>query len=89
MKVFLNPVTMIAIYLTIWWIVLFAILPLGSRSHAEEGLELKDGGDPGAPVRPNLKRKAITTSWVAAIVFAVIYAVLFSGLFHLPELSGR
>lgn len=86
MKVLLNPVTMLAVYLTIWWIVLFAVLPLGARSHAEAGIDLRDGGDPGAPVVPNLKRKAITTSWVAAIVFVVIYAIIFSGLFHLPNL---
>lgn len=89
MKILLNPVTMIAIYLTVWWIALFAILPLGARSHAEAGVDKKDGGDPGAPLIPNLKRKAITTTWVSAIVFALIYAVLFSGLFHLPELPGQ
>jgi predicted secreted protein len=86
MKILLNPVTMIAVYLTVWWIVLFAVLPLGSKSHAEAGLEVKDGGDPGAPVVPNLKRKAITTTWVSAVVFGLIYAVIFSGLFHLPRI---
>ncbi|HEY3813957.1 MAG TPA: DUF1467 family protein [Caulobacteraceae bacterium] len=74
----LNPFTMLAIYATIWWVVVFAVLPLGVKSHAEMGIDLKDGGDPGAPVNPNLVKKAITTSWVSAIVFVVIYAVLFS-----------
>jgi predicted secreted protein len=87
MRDLLHPVTMISIYLVIWWTVLFAVLPLGIRTHAEMGIDLKDGGDPGAPVNPNLKRKAITTTWVSAIVFAVLYAVLFSGLVHLPQLG--
>jgi predicted secreted protein len=64
--------TMIAIYLTVWWVVLFAVLPLGARSHHEAGLDLKDGGDPGAPVVHNLKRKAVTTTWVAALVWLVV-----------------
>ena len=40
------------IYLTIWWTVLFAVLPLGVRSHAEEGIAVPGGGDPGSPVEP-------------------------------------
>jgi predicted secreted protein len=59
--------TGIAIYLTLWWTTLFAVLPLGNRTYAEEGIEVKDGGDPGAPVNPNLKRKFITTTWVSAL----------------------
>ena len=64
--------TMIAIYLVVWWVVLFAVLPLGAQSHHEAGIDLKDGGDPGAPVVHNLKRKVITTTWAAAIVWAVV-----------------
>ena len=71
----LGPFTLFAIYLTLWWTVLFAVLPLGSRSHHEAGLEVTDGGDPGAPVVHNLKRKAITTTWVSAIAWVVVVAV--------------
>jgi predicted secreted protein len=64
----------ISIYFVTWWIVLFAILPLGIQSHAEAGTKPEPGHDPGAPVNPNLKKKAFTTSWVAAIVTALIWA---------------
>ena len=70
----LGPITLIAIYFVVWWVVLFGVLPLGARSHHEAGIDLGDGGDPGAPVTHNLKRKAITTSWVAVIVWAVVVA---------------
>lgn len=63
----------LSVYAVTWWVVLFAVLPLGARSHAEAGVKVTDGGDPGAPVIPNLKRKFITTTWVAGIVFAVIW----------------
>jgi hypothetical protein len=43
--------------------VLFAVLPIGSRSYHEMGIKPPGGGDPGAPVNPNLKRKFITTTW--------------------------
>jgi predicted secreted protein len=60
----------IAVYLTLWWITLFAVLPIGVRSYAEMDLPVPGGGDPGAPVEPRLKRKFITTTWVSALVFA-------------------
>ena len=42
----MNIESGIAIYLTIWWTALFAILPLGVRSYAEEGKPVPGGGDP-------------------------------------------
>ena len=62
-----------AIYLILWWVVLFSILPVGVISHAEAGTRTPGGGDPGAPVDPKLKRKFITTTWVSAVVFAPIW----------------
>ncbi len=79
-----GPVTMVAIYLTIWWTVLFAILPLGTQTRAEAGLP-NDGTDPGAPIDPKLKRKFITTTWVSAIVFVGLWLVLY---FHLIDLNA-
>ena len=80
----------IAAFLTIWWTVLFMVLPLGVVSHAEAGIDLKDGGDPGAPVDPKLKRKFLTTTWVALVVFAVVWLSIYFELVTLPRLpSGR
>ena len=80
--------TGIAIFLTIWWTALFAILPLGTRTYAESGIEVKDGGDPGAPVNPNLKRKFITTTWVSALIWSVLWLVLKFHLVSLPQMPS-
>jgi predicted secreted protein len=80
--------TSIAVFLTIWWTVLFAVLPLGTRTHAEMGIDVPGGGDPGSPVNPNLKRKFITTTWVAAILFAVLWLVIRFQLIDLPSLPS-
>ncbi|MCR5875628.1 DUF1467 family protein [Phenylobacterium sp. J426] len=84
----MGPITAVAIYLTIWWTVLFTVLPLGVQSHYEAGIDKGDGGDPGAPVDPKLKQKFITTTWVSAIVFAVIFAIVQFGLVKLPALPS-
>ena len=78
----------ISIYLVIWWTVLFAVLPLGVRSHAEEGIEVPGGGDPASPVNPNLKKKFITTSWVAAVCLAIVFIILHFNLITLPDIPA-
>jgi predicted secreted protein len=65
----------LAVYFVIWWLVLFAVLPLGVRSQAEEG-EVSPGTDPGAPVAPQMGRKIFWTTGIAALVFAAFYAAL-------------
>jgi predicted secreted protein len=64
----------LAIYFMVWWVVLFAVLPFGVRSHAEAGVDLPKGADPGAPAAPQMLRKLAVTSIVAAVVSAAIYA---------------
>ena len=76
------------IYMIVWWTVLFAVLPIGSKTYAEAGIEVTDGGDPGAPVDPKLKQKAWTTTWVSAIVYAIGYAVWYFHLIRLPDIPA-
>jgi len=85
----MGPITAGAVFLTIWWTVLFAVLPLGTQTYAEAGLEVKDGGDPGAPVNPNLKKKFITTTWVSAAIWLVLMIVIKFGLITLPSLPAN
>jgi predicted secreted protein len=80
--------TGIAIYLTIWWTVLFAVLPLGTISHAEAGIDKGDGGDPGAPVDPKLKQKFLLTTAIATVVYGLVWLVIWTGIVKLPSLPS-
>lgn len=80
----MDLVFSISVFLVIWWVVLFTILPLGVKSHHEAGIQVPGGGDPGSPVNPNLKKKFFTTTWVAAIIFAVVWVCFTFHLIHLP-----
>nr|WP_246388904.1 DUF1467 family protein [Microvirga mediterraneensis] len=64
----------LALYFVIWWILLFAVLPFGIRSQAETG-EVVQGSEPGAPVLPELREKAIWTTLVASVVLVIAAAV--------------
>ncbi len=70
---FSTPIA-IAIFLTIWFTVLFAVLPFGVRSQHEAG-DVVRGTDPGAPVAPRLLVKALWTTVISAAVFAALVAL--------------
>jgi predicted secreted protein len=61
--------TGVMVYLVIWWTVLFAVLPLGVRRVENPGR----GEERGAPERPQLLRKAVITSIVAAVLWIAFY----------------
>lgn len=61
----------IAVYFTMWWIVLFAVLPFGVRSQDESGPVIK-GTDPGAPVITGLAWKAAATTMISAALFMTL-----------------
>ncbi len=66
----------VVIYLTIWWIVLFAVLPWGIRTQHDSG-EVVPGTEPGAPIAPRLLVKALWTTAISAVVFGFVL-VLFA-----------
>jgi predicted secreted protein len=79
--------TAFAIYFVLWWVVLFAVLPWGVRSQHESG-EVAPGTDPGAPMLPNIKRKAIWTTVVSAVVFFAWYIVFAYRLLTVDQLAA-
>jgi predicted secreted protein len=69
--------TGIAVYVTLWWVVLFAVLPFGVR-RAED---LPPGAERGAPARPHLLLKALATSAIAGLLWLVVYVLVDRGVF--------
>jgi predicted secreted protein len=65
----------IALFITIWFVVLFAVLPFGVRSQEESG-DFVAGTDPGAPVAPRLFAKALWTTGISVVLFAVVAAAM-------------
>ena len=83
----MGPVTALAIYLVFWWVAFIAILPMGGTSYHEAGIAPPPGCDPGAPVNPNMKKKVILTTAVAAGVFLVFWLVVTFKLITLPGVA--
>ena len=64
--------TGIVVYILVWWVTLFAILPLWVTPTEPNEL----GHDAGAPQRPLLGRKLALTTAVAALIWVGIYIVV-------------
>lgn len=82
----MSPLTIVAIYFLIWWIVFFAMLPLGVKSQHEAQTEVEPGTDPGAPHRPLLWWKIAATTVVAAVLMVIFYAIWTSTAMTLDQL---
>jgi predicted secreted protein len=61
----------IAMFATIWWVLLFAVLPFGVQSQHETA-EIVPGSDPGAPVAPRLLAKALWTTAISILAFVAL-----------------
>ncbi len=76
----------IIVYVMIWWIIFFSILPTGIQSNKETFKEKLEGIDPGAPKNPRMAKKFLITTLITSIIFLVIYYLVKTDLLNLREL---
>jgi predicted secreted protein len=57
------------IYIIIWWVVFFAILPIDVNRKKHVKI---DGEDPGSPENPKIAKKFIYTTIITTIIFIII-----------------
>lgn len=77
----MSTVTAVVLFVLIWWVVLFAVLPFGTRPVADAD---EATGWRGAPARPLMLRKLAATTLISAVLWAMGMAVILS-----PWLSFR
>ena len=75
----------IIVYVLIWWIIFFSILPVGIQSNKEKFKERIDGIDPGAPNNPKMGKKFLITTIITSLIFIVIYYLVSLNLLNLRE----
>ncbi|PWR23849.1 DUF1467 family protein [Zavarzinia compransoris] len=59
-----------------WWLVFFAVLPWGVRSHEEDRVERVTGVPGGIPHTPRLGLKALITTGITLVLLAVFSVVV-------------
>lgn len=81
----MSIVSALAIYFIIWWISLFALLPVGLRTQDEDN-NVTLGTVASAPARSHVRRAFLRTTIVATIIFAVYYYVTQHSGFSLDDI---
>ena len=61
------------VYISIWWIVFFSVLPIGIKSQNAKFSDNLHGNDRGAPKNPEIRKKFIITTLITSLIFLVIY----------------
>ena len=61
------------IYIIIWWIVFFAILPIDVNREKPIKIE---GEDAGSPENPKMLKKFIYCTGITSIIFIIIYLLI-------------
>jgi len=68
----------LVVYVIIWWLLLFMVLPWGVRRVDPD--ELLPGEDPGSPAQARMLLKLGVTTVLATVLFGIYYWVAQSGL---------
>jgi len=76
----------IVLFAIVWALVFYMVNPLWQVSQREAG-KVVPGTPESAPVDPMLRKKAIITTVVAAILFALIYWVIEYKVITLDDLT--
>ncbi len=71
----MQLISIVAIYIVVWWLCLFAVLPFRVRNQVDEG-EWVQGSERGAPRLARLWPKLLITTVLAAAVTALLFWLL-------------
>ena len=69
----------IVTFATLWFLVLFCVLPVQFKSQAEAG-EIEPGTPASAPADAQIARKAKITTAIAFVLFVAVYWLVGSGI---------
>ena len=76
----------IIVYVIIWWVIFFSVLPFGIESNKEIFTDSIEGADPGAPKNPKIAKKFLVTTIITSILFIVIYYLATNDFLNLRDL---
>ena len=71
------------LYVIIWWIIFFSILPIDVNR--EKAIKI-EGVDAGSPENPKILKKFIYCTGITSIIFIIIYLLIKYEYFNLRNL---
>jgi|TARA_B100000902_G_C26401874_1_gene478187 predicted secreted protein len=71
------------IFIIIWWIVFFSILPIDVNREKNDKIE---GEDSGSPENPKILKKFLYCTGITTVIFAIIYLLIKFELLNLRNI---
>ena len=75
----------IIIYVNLWMIIFFMVLPFGITNQIDS-TDYQKGTDPGAPVESRIKKKILITTLKSIVIFSLILVVDQLDLFNIRKI---
>ncbi len=69
----MSATGLVIIYIIIWWIVFFTILPIDVNR--QKSIKI-DGEDTGSPENPKMLKKFIYCTGITTVIFMIIYLLI-------------
>ncbi len=73
-----------AVYLVIWWLVIFMVLPWGAKNVIDDD-DVKKGHASSAPKKPRMLLKFAITTVISGVLWGIVYMVIDSGVISFRE----
>lgn len=80
----MNPVSAIVVFVMIWWMVLFCVLPMGQPTQYEEQDVL---GTSGARKSVNIRKKILVTTIISVVLWIIACVIIQSDIIDPRQLS--
>lgn len=61
----------IVVFIITWWLSFFIVLPIGVKGQFEDGGDVVEGSEEGAPKEPMIRKKVVWAS-IGAVVLTLI-----------------
>ncbi|UWQ13823.1 DUF1467 family protein [Aliiroseovarius sp. M344] len=76
----------IVLYVVIWFVTMFVVLPIGLRTQGDEGKVLR-GTHAGAPANFRLGRTAIIVTIIGTVIWAIVAGIIVSGWITVEDID--
>lgn len=70
--------TGIIVFILVWWILLFTVLPFGHRRDED-----------GTPTAPHIKRKFLITTGIAIVIWLCVFGIVQSDMISFHDMAVR
>ncbi|QYX57809.1 DUF1467 family protein [Roseovarius sp. SCSIO 43702] len=82
----MGPVSAFVLFLVVWFMTFFVILPLRIQTQGEAG-KIVEGTHSGSPHVHHLRKKILITTGIAVVIWAILAFVIVSGMLTVRDID--